>query len=157
MAHTHAAVNPMTVIASLIDRLEKASGPDRELDLAIHRATRRCKPTQEELSYERIVQFDALDNLSHVFVDSDAHESGYCLGVRRVNYTASIDLALTLVPPGTWLEIETGTQQKPPYFEWPVLHFVSQSSERGLGTVQAKTLALSICIAALKAREASHG
>lgn len=76
----------------------------------------------------------------------------------RINlpyYTHSIDAALTLVPDLIWFEIEAGTQSNGSgRFEWPLVHFGCQRTGNALGTVQVKTLAIALCIAALKARMA---
>ena len=61
------------------------------------------------------------------------------------HYTTSLDAALTLVPEGCWLSIEFAGGSR----EWPVV-------ETGGGCVprktQARTVALALCIAALRAQ-----
>lgn len=66
-------------------------------------------------------------------------------------YTTSLDAALTLVPEGLASAVGTmfGMSQPP----WGV---VWQANGRPMATCEAATPALALCIAALKAREASH-
>lgn len=126
----------MTDYSDLIERLEKATGPDRQLDAEIMRAV--CS----ELS------------------DTMVTDTGWCVGgdhaapSKAKDYTGSIDAALTLVPEGYWLDIETGTQKLAPSFEWPIVEIGEQHTGLSIWRGQAKTLALGICLAAIRARSA---
>lgn len=86
---TDSATKP--ALLSLAERVERATGPDRELDLRIIRATRKCSPTNL-----RLESVHANYGGGHAFHDSSVHEGGYCLGALP-RYTASLDAAMQLV------------------------------------------------------------
>ena len=65
---------------------------------------------------------------------------------RALPYTSSIDDALTLVPERVWVDVR-GISGK-----WPVAEYGHHTGEDVAGYGQAPGAALSICIAALKAR-----
>lgn len=131
----------------LIERLEKATGPDRELDAAIGAA---C---------EIVDDFDPSVLLDPVFyrgdecgririysgkIDPSVKHHKYTRDARP--FTASIDAALTLVPEGV---------------DWGVGHLMGWRYRAGikfpdLSTFEADdyaTPAIALCIAALKARQ----
>lgn len=121
----------------LIDRLKKATGPDRHLDFAIHNAL--FPPDPERVTDVELPEGFGDDAISHA-MDG------------RPNYTGSIDDALALIPPLTWLEIETGTQTGGHNFEWPIVACGTQKTGNAIWKGQAATLAITISIAALEAR-----
>lgn len=86
-------------LLQLRDRLRAATGPDRELDLAI----------QNSLGGERSRRWMWLDDGKDVIV---RHDYGPCAPGNPVcgldAYTASIDAAVTLVPEGLWYLCCTG-------------------------------------------------
>ena len=146
--------------AALIARLEKATGPDRELDcaIAVHPAAppagvqKGCDvPT---LLGPNVFGISGVDE--HAPVDSDVFQYipmtvADALSIPR--YTASIDDALTLVPPECWGEIAwsgvLGVKENPRTFPIVTLG----PGEAGTET-QATTIPIALCIAALKARAA---
>lgn len=68
-------------------------------------------------------------------------------------YSESIDAALTLVPDNVWLEIKTaGVTSGPNERLYPVVEYGANDADH---TVQAKTIPLALCIAALEARRQS--
>jgi hypothetical protein len=75
--------------AELIEKLELADGPSRELDAAIHAL---IAPKRHRMH----------PYLVGVFID----DSQGGLVYQCPHYTASIDAALTLVPEGWWLELK---------------------------------------------------
>lgn len=114
----------MSDLADIIARLEKATGPDRQLDRLIE----ETRPDVRRHIYQHMV------------------DDGYVLEANGVqaylppHYTASLDAALTLVPEGLpWLLMRRGnnTHQAEVGDEWQY---------------QGATPALALCIAALKAR-----
>ena len=124
----------MSDMEKLIERLEAATGPDRELDAAILVQTRvgwsdrqywnwrGCLPKGDEANTELDYARD-----------------------RAKNFTSSIDAALTLVPKGD---------------DWKVgfnghAHAWAKTGIAGMAT--ATTPALALCIAALRARSRSGG
>lgn len=108
-------------LAELIERLEKTTGPDRELDIALGAFI--PEPRAFNLTDK------VLRNGKHVCPE----------------FTRSIDDALTLVPKG-WNDrfglLNTARDK------W----VASIEAENGGGVGNARTAAVAICIAALKAR-----
>lgn len=139
-------------LSSLIERLEKAEGPSRELDLVILNATSEKKwrlseawPDNNDVVVE-VVDPDWEE-------EEEEEEVG---GVRRYGpepdiritprYTSSIDAALTLVPDRVW---QGGRTLKEAH--WCQLPGPRASDQfRGSGATEA----IAICIAALRARSA---
>jgi hypothetical protein len=145
----------MSKFAELIERLEKAPGPDRELDRAIA---------------------DLVFNLEWKPYGPRARK---CWGYRRgtddvvfygedsiPTFTASIDAALTLVPPTYTTSVHSDEDETlptgitlqsfaPDQHEAEVIYFPTWNVEPPpLGVGYAGSLAIALCIAALKAREA---
>lgn len=125
-------------LPQLIERLEKATGPERELDLAIAQAIRKA------------IIPDSLRGLEgrygdFAFIDSSAHETGYCLSRLR-QYTGSTETAALLVPKGwTWRvgNLPSG------------IGFADLGTQKSLQCVEGATPAIALCIASLKARHLS--
>lgn len=96
-------------LTDLIDRLEKAEGPDRELDLAIHVAlypdgeiARLVKEHRRGLDHKPGMAWDIWHSGSVVF--ERRTEDGRCPyngGIPLPAVTSSLDAALTLVPEGS--------------------------------------------------------
>lgn len=117
----------------LIERLEKATGPDRELDLAIHIVDSQCDPTS---TYNK--EHDCLEWFEyHPEVPGGASE---LLADPLPLYTGSLDAALTLVPAGVSWQVTNGN-------DGAFYSFVDKT-EYQKGT----TPAIALCIAALKAQ-----
>lgn len=119
----------MTLL-DLAARCEAAEGPDRELDCLIRETLDpRWKPEWRVLYYGKP---------TGEHVDRDDGDRF----VASPNYTASIDAAMKLVPEGWEWELEnTGSDTFGP--------FVAKFGQ--LRDVEAKTLPLAICAAALRA------
>lgn len=124
-------------VKNLIERLEKATGPDRELDVAIFRAIGAPLPSK----------FATLP----VRLEWDEKEQSFMTNVgegMRVRfdpspYTDSLDAAMTLVPEGwIWDVTSTGCAWTMP--DGAIGWHVSISGPR--------SPALALCIVALKAR-----
>ena len=121
----------------LIARLEKATEPDRELDIAI--ATVICEyPIVHEKDDGGWVSLPQ----TVVHITRWAKE-----------YTSSIDDALTLVPKGfafSLLDLGTFTPKVRPQCEY------ARPSDAGSDVVDGATPAIALCIAALKARSVAN-
>lgn len=138
---------------SLIARLERATGPDRELDLAVAVAVNYAGMFNPDYGWQWSLWGDEIE--------------GICDGRRVVldpaqfcpPFSASIDAALTLVPEG-WTWQISNRAPKPlagrAYIHNGELHFASLYAGRNpkyRGEEDtAATPALALCIAALKAR-----
>jgi len=121
-------VNDTSVLPSLIERLEKATGPSIELDEEIRVA----------VSAERI-NFGAGEGLV-------SDES--CYG--PPSYTDSIDAALSLLPPRFFWRIDSHDP-----VAW-VYRNLQDAHNSGLLAPYPATPAIAICIAALKATGATR-
>lgn len=108
---------PEVALAELIERLEKATGHQRCFDAAIWEVV---KGTPAALGGQDPLRFPP-------------------------EYTASIDAALTLVPPWSWRvgNLPSGRA------------FADLGTQASLQCVEGVTPAIALCIAALKARERS--
>lgn len=120
----------------LIERLEAAGWPDRELDAEI-----------APIMGLRIV--DEGHQIGRVCYDANNH------GVPLPRYTASIDAALTLVPEGWTYEGRQGPSGFPHI--WTLSTIKSGDVRYTTVTGRARSTALALCIAALRAREADRG
>lgn len=146
------AVDEAMRIASIIERVEAATGPDRELDLAIHHIAQAKRYRWAEFGGAHPDQ-----RLVAVEVEPEGlHETMYLSWIDKADvrtipaYTASLDAAMTLVPEGS--------------SEWNVEGWGSPSAVHdgrlstawvsGARRVYAATPALALCAAALKARSA---
>lgn len=122
-------------IEELIERLEKADGPDRELDAAIAVAAFVTRATDDDLVYARPRDpgHDATQP-GHFFIVT---RSG-AQAVPAPLYTSSIDAALTLVPDGWRAQIDTLNVSAPEPRKFHVRH--------------AQNPVIALCLAALRAR-----
>lgn len=116
----------MTDLSQLIERIEAASGPDRELDMLIQNACRKGRKRHHTDSYR---------------------------AANAPRYTASIDAAMTLVPTG-WLMAglwERNTNR--PNWRWKA-ELWSPDADRDVSGIarNSESPALAICAAALRAR-----
>lgn len=112
----------------LIERIEAASGPDRELDAEIAREIGRIPP-----------------HAGYAAMDDVAWDRG--LGYSVPAYTTSIDAALTLVPEG-WTIFHFGG----PFNDSPSHATVAGGQPIAFCEGDGATPALAICAAALKSR-----
>ena len=130
-------------LSSLIERLEKAEGPDRELDADIAAAV-----LGGEIQWQTAMTGDALPVRKYPSKD---HIRGF--GREPVQrYTSSIDAALTFVPEGSQWTIEADTAWVRQLSATDVDEFQGGFFCRG-GTCTA----IAICIAALRAQAAIEG
>lgn len=143
---------------TLIERLEKATGPSRELDGLIGRSLE----TMPTATFETKAPFPSLEGMYWVLGRKDSesgpHEERWSKNPPR--YTASIDVALTLVPEGwRW---QTSNRAPKPQAGRAFIHN-DQPISTGLGGLcpnpkyeghetTAATPAIALCIAALRAR-----
>lgn len=122
----------------LIKRLEALTGPSREVDAEIAKVTGWRFLTSEKLPHEYWLDQDDLPHNSQPY------------------FTGSIDAALTLMPKINrpnfpWLAIKSNNPNNPIGCRCELwLDNVKNYNGRG------KTLAIAICIAALKARETGN-
>ncbi len=139
---------------SLIEQIEQATSPDRELDLAIQLAIdpdgdiAKIVKAPRGLTGEEGLRWDIYHSGSVVFEKHDEH--GRCFfngGYPLPAYTASIDAALKLVPGHAIWTIE-------PAAAWVrVLDGDDVKEFQGFGTNGPVPTAAAIAIAALKSRD----
>ena len=120
-------------ITELITALEKATGPSRELDCFIALAAGRARGVAL-----RDMQTGPTDSQKSWMASSVVQKGAWFHPER---YTASIDAALTLVPEG-W-EWELAWNNNMAYATFGIAPIEGESP----------SLAIALCIAALKARE----
>lgn len=127
----------------LVARLEKATGPDRELDREILFAT---------FPKERTAIFDGV---KHISTTTAANGDFWFLSLADrhdvPDYTASIDAALTLVPAGMGAAFDTRPHTNQDRSDVPAVAWVSEYRDEPCIPSIAATPALALCIAALKA------
>lgn len=156
-------------LSALVQRLEAATGPDRELDLAIELGRRPDGEIAKLMQFRR--GFDHQPGMAW-----DIHGQSVCFekftadgrctyngGIPLPRYTASLDAALTLVPDG-W-EWKVSNRASAPHAGRAYIHngelinigggLTRNPRYRGQ-EVTAATPAIAICIAALKARAAAE-
>lgn len=130
-------------IADLIERLEAATGPDGELDIDIYKLFGLGKISPDTvMEYKLDHDGEAMWRCRHAGQDW----GGWWHAER---YTASLDAAMTLVPENHTFDIcicpEMGSVAR--------IYFGSaRENSAGEPTGSGHTPAVSICIAALKAR-----
>jgi hypothetical protein len=144
------------MIADLVARLEKASGPDRELDADIAIAVFATVNTEDDLVYarKRSPGNDAT-HPGHYFIKSRSGAQAHS----APHYTASVDAALTLVPEGWRFDISN--RAPTPHAGRAYIHN-GELIYAGVGGTRnpryqafentAASPAIAICIAALRAR-----
>ena len=139
-------------MSNLIPRLERATGPDRELDgdIALANGWRH-----EEAEYGKGISGQPL--IKHTWTSPSGEEFWEKTTIfDRANkypeelphYTASLDAALTLVPEGCQWTIEADTA----WLRWPEGDKIREA-QGAFNRSGGKKTALALCIAALKARE----
>lgn len=128
----------------LIERLTKATGPDRGLDSDILVAIGKEPPL--EFGYQR----GAESWQRHLWYS--AHRDV----VEPPHYTTSIDDARTLVPDGCyWIISEGKTRDSEPLGGAQVFR-PSYVAAKPIGEAEHDKVEIALCIAALKARAALH-
>jgi hypothetical protein len=122
----------------IIERLESASGPDRELDIAILKAT-------DANGY--LIEDDGT-----ILVECDMGEGPgwFNIGYEVPTFTAAIDAALTLVPDEYCWFITKGRAQV--CGRLYSFHIFDPALQSVIAKSEGERLEICICIAALKAR-----
>lgn len=131
----------MTTLSTLIERLCAATGPDREIDRDIWWMTDHARASK--------CYWNAATGLPQPLGDKIPGGLGrWAVETSAPNYTASIDAALTLVPDGISWEM----------YSWPTgsMKFHASCGGGALNSMSNVNPAIAICIAALKAREATQ-
>lgn len=131
----------MTALPALIARLEKLTGPDREVDLLISRIGFKHQHIKWELAY---LDTDGDDLPDGMLVWTTEREKPYLTSVAR--FTESMDAALTLVADGASFTVSN--------YCGAFVHSHKQPSHPGSpwhGEHRAPAIALTI--AAFRARE----
>lgn len=149
----------MTKFSALIEKLQAAPGPDREIDLAI------AVLLQPEGDIAKVIRFrrgfDGKEGMAW-----DLHSGAVCFekytadgrctfngGYPLARYTESIDAALTLRPPGSWwIAGEGQTRPDEPLCGARILKGGAEDMILGEGE-HPTSPAIAMCIAALRARE----
>jgi len=122
-------------LLSLGERVEKAVGPDRELDAAIKEAVGHA--------WDYGADWGSRENYNPV----------------AKAYTASIDAAMTLVPEG-WPSRQVGTTDDGRGYAAVAgndMHMMAEDPDEFFAEGDAATAALAMCAAALKARASMVG
>lgn len=131
-------------LSDLIARLEKAQGPDRELDAEIAASIRDCPSFSEDWVKNWAGEWRAINGLVHLL--GDFGSSG---NFKPRPYTSSIDAAMTMIPPNFLHMIgSTGLSDGDKEYRGDVWGLRPGSSHIGLHDCEA----IALCIAALKAR-----
>lgn len=142
-------MTPSDNLQRLVERIEAATGPDREIDALVHFTVNRrwvgripCWPP------EKVYRPDMETGL-YMAIEG----KGYMYGDSVPTYTASLDAALLIVPDGMlWMLTNTGIQnRKEPDFT-KATALVSNWRDMDTDETQAETPALALCAAALRAR-----
>lgn len=132
---------------NLIDKLERADGPDRELDAEIAVATKLgCRPNlSDDLEYLSLP--NKHDRGPGVTAGNYWFHCRSGMSLRSAPaYTASIDAAMTLLPDGAEWTLSVVAYE-------PCLVTISSGDDRKDAThALAKTPAIAIVLAALRAR-----
>lgn len=130
------------LLTELIAALEKATGPDRELDAKIY-----CFVNGLSL-----VKFNKNESIQHQPVRDNAGGTYHTMLTPPPHYTASIDAAMTLVPDGDpWT-----LGQSIYHMHWTAIinEFGPGQTIRSRGSGGSPFPAIALCIASLEARAA---
>jgi hypothetical protein len=145
--------------AELIARLEKATGPDREIDSVIWR-------TADFANWDRECSFKGFRYAGHTHTRAEKRQHENRMSEHYApKFTTSIDAALTLVPERCWPMLSVyahGVFGAHCWLIGPLHEFASNSAIHGEAylapqasasfTDATKLWPVAICIAALKAR-----
>lgn len=148
----------MSELQSLIERVEKATGPDREIDAALHVALLTPEQYPDDLRYFRLphVSMDHMDMCAPGTYWLK-QRSGASLHTSPA-YTSSLDAALSLVSralPGWGIEVLMSDRQmwSAQVWRW----FSETNDERGQWLpCYSRTPALAIILALLRAKAAEQ-
>lgn len=136
-------------MSDLIERLEKADGPDGRLDIEIYKMTDAMNAAPGTImEYKLDHDGEAMWRCRHPPQDFGSwwHTPAY---------TASIDAALTLVPEGqSWMvALSANDSEQPGARVWPAMENYGTEDFALHGSFAAAP-AIALCIAALRARPA---
>lgn len=139
-------------MSDLIEKLEKATEADRELDGLIYGLLNSLKRNDGTFLMD-------IDGEKFQFEHpTERHPNGpaalYVSGHRVFDFTGSIDAAITLLPLAFWGSIEWAGVLNGSDRQWPLVTVGSGDQKI---KAQGKTVPLTICIAALRARDAMAG
>jgi hypothetical protein len=149
---------PLSILLALAERCEAATGPDRELDIAICVAIDWRYDDWEE--GERTAREMAARHGMAWLVSRSVE--GYNSTWRHLpRYTASLDAAMTLVPEGHKCGVTQQDREKASEQWWGELRRGYWTSYDKAFVARGATAALALCAAALRARanlsgESSH-
>lgn len=144
---------PTEAVSGLIERIEAGGGRCRAIDATIyHDLLGFCRhANKERTGAQSDTGFDCMDCGADSW-GNKSRKGGYPVGQglhdSAPRYTASIDAALSLVPAGRRMVV----QQRRSYEPFWVSFMLDGGTEYD-ATGRAKTLALAIAAAALRARE----
>lgn len=144
-------------IVRLAERVEQATGPDRELDGAIDRLF-NARPKDGDYDEGEGAFWRVKNGWSGLLARPDGFARG---SFSAANYTASLDAAMTLVPEGwRWTAGHREFPHARGYVENGELAFVGVGTRRNPNRMwfetTAATPALALTAAALRARAAQH-
>lgn len=129
------------MLSELIGRLEKSTGPDRELDCAIAYAVDfKCEGT--ETTWRQLV-----DQIGMEYAVANATRFHSFWREAIPQFTGSVDAALTLVPEG-WNWQAQGNDVLGRVKPYAIMGLPGQAEADGMGASPA----IALCIASLKAR-----
>jgi len=143
--------NSVSDLAGLVERLEKATGPDRELDGQIEAAL-GCPcfsgtlPTLSD-GWRWTFEADDAPGRVTVFLTLANKTSKKHKRYAAPAYTSSVDAAMTLVPEGFAVSVEWSPRHPGSAWLYPPDNFNDISFE-----AEAASPALALCAAALKTR-----
>lgn len=127
----------MTKLDELIERLEKATGPDRDLDFSIAHAARwRPQNIESKQSFEE-------HEAKHGYETAWVAHAPYRLRWNVPSYTASIDAAMMLIEPNEKMSVLQEVLEIVAQRGWHVERFESY-------------VACEVCATALRARKAQE-
>jgi hypothetical protein len=141
----------MTLLHELATRCERATGPDRELDALI-----RCEvfaPIGATVRLSPINGAWCIYEIGYGGKERAWEPRGLSQEQRLGAFTASLDAAMTLVPEGWRLVVDTATEEGVTLVDLWALPVATPKPERRHS--KAATPALAVCAAAIRARAAS--
>ncbi|GIK47977.1 MAG: hypothetical protein BroJett013_06740 [Alphaproteobacteria bacterium] len=142
-------------LQSLLERLEKASGGDREIDAALHVALLKPEQYPDDLRYYRLPS----PSMDHMEMCAPGtywlkQRSGASLHTAP-NYTSSLDAALSLVErvmPGCGVEVLASDRDTWRATVWPWVSSRGTRADIGFQYSYAKAPALALCLALVRAK-----
>jgi hypothetical protein len=138
-------------LLALADRVEAATGADREIDGAIDRLVNK-RPKDGDYDQSERALWQVRDGYSGLLVRGDGFARGsFCAPA----YTASIDAAMSLVPDGTGFDVNRywlASRTVPAWMCEISTGGIPSNPRKVHAAHDAHSAALAICAAALRAR-----